>query len=96
MVVTTVMVHVKSEFIQDFINASRENHLNSIKEAGNRRFDVIQSAEDSCRFLLYEAYETTEDAAAHKKTAHYEKWRDAVAPWMAEPRKGIPYISVCP
>jgi len=96
MVITTVMVYVKKEFIQDFIDASRENHVNSIKEAGNRRFDVIQSTEDSCRFLLYEAYETQDDAAAHKKTAHYEKWRDTVAPWMAEPRKGVPYVSICP
>ncbi len=96
MVVTTVLVHVKKDFIQDFINASRENHLNSIKEAGNRRFDVIQSTEDSSRFLLYEAYETPEDATAHKTTAHYEKWRDTVASWMEEPRKGVSYISVCP
>jgi len=96
MVVTTVIVHVKAEYISDFIRESTKNHLNSIKEPGNKRFDVLQNPENPTEFLLYEAYDSQESAAAHKKTAHYEAWREAVAPWMAQPRKGIPYNSICP
>lgn len=62
-----------------------------MQEAGNRRFDVLQSAEDPTRFVLYEAYASVADAAAHKQTAHYLAWRDAVADWMAVPRQGVPY-----
>jgi autoinducer 2-degrading protein len=96
MIVTTVLVSVKSENVEEFIRESKKNHDQSIKEPGNRRFDILQSTENPSQFLLYEAYDSIEDAAAHKKTAHYETWRQAVAPWMAEPRKGIPYTAICP
>lgn len=96
MVVTTVMVRVKPEFVEKFKDECRKNHQNSIKESGNKRFDILQSSEDPTKFLLYEAYDSPESAAAHKKTAHYEAWRNAVADWMAEPRKGIPYNAICP
>lgn len=96
MVVTTVLVKVKPEYISSFIEETIKNHQNSTKEPGNRRFDVLQSSDDPADFLLYEAYETAEDAAAHKKTAHYEAWRDAVAPMMETPRRGIPYKSIRP
>lgn len=96
MIVTIVHVHVKPEHVDDFIKASINNHQNSIKESGNRRFDVLQSPEDPTMFILYEAYDSPEAAAEHKKTAHYAAWRDTVADWMAEPRKGIPYKVIKP
>jgi autoinducer 2-degrading protein len=67
-----------------------------VAEPGNRRFDVLRDAADPNRFLLYEAYASAEDAAAHKRTAHYLKWRDTVADMMAEPRKGISYVGLYP
>jgi len=96
MIVTTVIVYVKPENINDFIEASSKNHEDSIKEPGNVRFDVLQCATEPARFLLYEAYESEEAAAAHKKTEHYLKWREEVADWMAKPRQGIPYKAICP
>jgi hypothetical protein len=59
MIVTTVTVYVKPENIEDFIEASTENHESSIKEPGNMRFDVLQSMSDPTRFLLYEACQRT-------------------------------------
>ena len=91
MIVTCVHVYVKSESLEDFINASTENHLESVKESGNLRFDFLQQADDPCRFMIYEAYESDEAAAAHKSTPHYLKWRDKVQDMMAEPRKGVKY-----
>lgn len=86
--ITLVHVRVKSEAIDAFIAATRANHEASIQEPGNRRFDVLQSPDDPARFILYEAYASADDAAAHKATAHYLAWRDAVAELMAEPRRG--------
>ena len=94
--VTLVHVHVKPERIEDFIEATRLNHEASVQEDGNRRFDVLQSAENQAQFVLYEAYVSADDAAAHKQTAHYLAWREAVADWMAEPRQGIPYHGLFP
>jgi autoinducer 2-degrading protein len=96
MIVTCVYVHVKPDKIVDFISATIDNHNHSVQEPGNLRFDLLQDAEDPAKFMLYEAYESDDAAAAHKNTAHYYKWRDTVADWMAEPRKGIKHIIVTP
>lgn len=94
--VTLVYVQVKPENVNDFIEASCENAEASVQERGNVRFDVLQSSDDPCRFILYEAYETSEDAAVHKGTPHYLRWREMVADWMAAPRQGIAYKSQFP
>ena len=96
MFVTLVHVHVKPEHLAEFIEATRANHLASVREPGNLRFDVLQSAEDETRFVLYEAYRDEAAAKAHKETAHYAAWRDAVANWMAEPRLGVRYDGLFP
>jgi autoinducer 2-degrading protein len=96
MQVTLVHVHVKPDCIAAFIAATRTNHESSVKEPGNRRFDVLQSPEDAGHFILYEAYASVADAAAHKQTAHYAQWRDAVADMMAEPRLGVPMNGLFP
>ena len=94
--VTCVHVRVKPNQIEAFRQASILNHRKSIQEPGNQRFDILQSKDDPSLFLLYEAYESEAAAAAHKTTAHYLQWREAVADCMAEPRKGISYQSVSP
>jgi len=96
MIVTVVSIIVKQENIDQFIAATIENHQNSIKEEGNMRFDVLQHRDNPAAFTLYEAYESDEAAAAHKKTAHYSKWRDTVESWMAKPREGIAHQVIAP
>lgn len=94
--VTIVHVRVKSEWVGAFIEATTANHRASVREPGNRRFDVLQDGVDPERFVLYEAYASAADAAAHKETAHYLGWRQAVADMMAEPREGIRYVGLLP
>ena len=96
MQVTLVQVHVKPERINDFIEATKRNHEASVREPGNRRFDVLQAPDDPARFILYEAYADAAGAAAHKQTPHYLSWRETVADWMAEPRQGIPWHGLFP
>lgn len=94
--VTLVHVSVKPEHIQDFITATHANHLASVTEPGNCRFDVLQSAADPALFVIYEAYASANDAAAHKQTAHYLTWRKTVADWMAAPRRGDAFQALFP
>jgi (4S)-4-hydroxy-5-phosphonooxypentane-2,3-dione isomerase len=96
MIVTCVYIHVKPEVVDPFVTLTKANHQESIKEPGNLRFDLIQQSDDPCRFMLYEAYEYEEDAANHKTTPHYLKWRDAVQDFMAEPRQGVRYNIIEP
>jgi autoinducer 2-degrading protein len=94
--VTLVKISVKPDKVDAFIEASRANHEGSVREPGNRRFDILQDPDDPTRFVLYEAYVGAEEAAAHKQTPHYLAWRDAVAEMMDEPRQGIPYNGLFP
>jgi len=96
MYIVHVFAHVKADQIDAFKAATAENARNSLLEPGIARFDVIQQLEEPARFVLVEVYRTVEDAARHKDTAHYAKWRDAVAPMMAEPRSSIKFGNVFP
>jgi autoinducer 2-degrading protein len=94
--VTVVEIRVKPERVAEFVEASRANHEGSVREPGNRRFDVLQDPADPTRFVLYEAYATEADAREHKQTPHYLVWRDVVEGMMAEPRRGTPYRGLFP
>jgi autoinducer 2-degrading protein len=96
MIVTCVYIHIKPEYIKNFIEATTENHFKSVMEKGNLRFDLIQQADDQSRFMLYEAYESDAAAADHKTTKHYLGWRDQVNDFMAEPRHGVKYNIIEP
>jgi len=67
-----------------------------VKEPGVARFDVVQRADDPTRFVLVEVYRTPDAPAQHKETAHYAKWRDAVADLMAEPRSSVKFENIFP
>jgi autoinducer 2-degrading protein len=96
MQVTIVHVTVAPDHVDDFIEATRLNHELSVTEPGNRRFDVLQSADNPTQFVLYEAYENAAAGAKHKETDHYKKWRETVADWMVQPRTGVPYKGLFP
>jgi autoinducer 2-degrading protein len=96
MLIVHVHVHVRPELVDAFRAASVENARNSVQEPGIARFDVIQQDDDPARFVLVEVYRSPAAAAAHKETAHYAAWRDAVAGMMAEPRHSVKYHNAFP
>ncbi len=96
MFIVHVQVHVKPEFVQAFKEATLENARNSVQEPGIARFDVVQQLDDPTRFVLVEVYCSPADPKEHKKTAHYQTWRDTVAEMMAEPRSSVKYSNVFP
>ena len=68
----------------------------SVREAGIARFDVVQQQDDPTRFVLVEVYRNADAPARHKETPHYARWRDTVAPMMAEPRRSAKFNNVFP
>lgn len=91
MLVVHVHVCVKPESVEAFRVATLENASNSVREPGIARFDVVQQTDDPTRFVLVEVYRDAEAPARHKETAHYQTWRDTVAPMMAAPRSAVRY-----
>ncbi len=96
MLVVHVQVHVRPECVEAFKAASLANASASLREPGVARFDVVQQADDPTRFVFVEAYRTADAPAAHRETAHYRAWREAVAPMMAETRTRVEFASVFP
>jgi quinol monooxygenase YgiN len=87
-------IHVVDDGIEAFAAASEANARASLKEEGCRAYDVLQNNEDPTRFVLREVYVDLDAFHAHKQTAHYFAWRDAVAGLMAEPRVGVQYHEI--
>jgi quinol monooxygenase YgiN len=96
MLIVHVHIQVKPECIEAFKAATEANARASVEESGIARFDVLQQSDDASRFVLVEAYRTAEAPAAHKETAHYAEWRDAVAGMMAAPRTSVKYANLFP
>lgn len=96
LLVVEVSVHVKPDAVEAFRAATLTNARASVCEPGIARFDFLQDREDPTRFVLVEVYRTADAPAAHKATAHYAAWRDAVADLMAEPRTSRKFVNVFP
>jgi autoinducer 2-degrading protein len=96
MLIVHVDVHVLPDQVEPFLAATRANAEASVAEPGVLRFDVVQDLADPAHLVLVEAYRDEAGAAAHKETAHYATWRDAVAPMMAVPRRSAKFSAVVP
>ena len=96
MLIVHVHVHVKPECVEAFKQATLANARESIKEPGIARFDCVQQQDDPTRFVLVEVYRDAQAPGAHKQTRHYETWKDAVAPMMAETRSSVKYGNLFP
>src|ERR687889_482862 len=96
MLVVHVHVHVTPNEVEAFLEESRRNAEASRHEPGVRRFDVLQDEGDPAHMVLNEVYVDQAAADAHKQTARYARWRDAVAGMMAEPRTRTRFTSVFP
>lgn len=91
MIVTTALLHIKPERIDDFKAACLANAAKSRQEPGITQFDLLQQQDDPTRFMLFEVYADADAVAAHKTTEQYFTWRAAVEDMQAEPRHGIKY-----
>jgi quinol monooxygenase YgiN len=94
MLIVHVHVHVKPECVEAFMQATAANARESRKEPGVAVFDCLQQNDDPARFVLVEAYREANAQALHRETRHYQVWRDAVAPMMAEPRASVKFTAV--
>ena len=89
MFIYIVHIHVKPEFVEQFKAETLANAQGTVKEPNNHRFDVLQQSDDPTKFVLYEVYTDESALEDHRQTPHYARWKSAVEPWMAEPRKAV-------
>jgi len=96
MLVVHVHVHVTPGDLEAFLAETRRNAEASLEEPGVCRFDVLQDEIDPTHVVLNEVYLDQAATDAHKQTAHYARWRDAVAGMMAQPRSSARFVAVVP
>jgi (4S)-4-hydroxy-5-phosphonooxypentane-2,3-dione isomerase len=96
MLVVHVHVRVRPEQVEAFLAETRRNAAASLQEPGVRRFDVLRDEADETHVVLSEVYVDQAAADAHKQTAHYAHWHDAVAEMMTAPRTRSRFTSVFP
>jgi (4S)-4-hydroxy-5-phosphonooxypentane-2,3-dione isomerase len=96
LLVVHVHARVRAGAEEAFRSASLANAEASRREPGVVRFDLLADRDQPQHFVLVEIYRDAAAAAAHKETAHYAAWRDAVAGLMAEPRRSEKYVNVSP
>jgi autoinducer 2-degrading protein len=87
-------IDVKPESIEAFKKITVYNHENSLKEAGNIRFDVLQNTEDETKFALYEIWKDEDAFASHKATEHYNKWAKEIESYIKNPRSRNTYTGI--
>lgn len=95
-----LIVHVDIAVVPDqlpaLLAATSRNADASRDEPGVVRFDVLSDRADPGHVVLVEIYRDEAATAAHKETAHYQRWRDVVAPMMARPRQATRYVNTSP
>jgi autoinducer 2-degrading protein len=96
LLIVHVDIAVVPEQLNGFLAATEENATASRNEPGMVRFDVLTDRADASHVVLVEIYRDEAAASAHKDTAHYERWRDTVAPMMARPRQATRYVNTSP
>ena len=58
MYIVQVAIHVKPEVVEAFKAATLENARSSLREKGIARFDVLQQADDPCRFRGFRRWQS--------------------------------------
>ena len=96
LLIVHVDIAVLPEQLDAFLAATEENAVASRDESGIVRFDMLSDRTDPTHVVLVEIYRDEAAAGAHKDTAHYQRWRDTVAPMMARPRAATRYLNTSP
>ena len=96
LLIVHVDIAVLPEWLDAFLVATEQNAVASRGEEGIERFDVLTDRTDPHHIVLAEIYRDEAAAAAHKETAHYQRWRDTVESMMARPREAARYVNTSP
>ena len=69
-----VTVEIKGDRIGDFLKVMEVDAVESRKEEGCLRFDLLKVLDKENTYTFYEAYIDVDAMAFHKTTPHYGGW----------------------
>ena len=92
-VASAVDLEIAPAELEKFLAALSENASATIKEPGNRRYDVMRSATNPHQIFIYEVYADQAAVEAHRAADHFKKYQ-AVTKDMVVKRQSRPMIGI--
>jgi quinol monooxygenase YgiN len=87
--VLQVMIQIKPENVDSFMQKVIENGKAARTEPGCRQFDVLVDPKDRTRAMLYEVYADEKAFDAHQQTAHFKKYLAEAVPLLASRERHV-------
>jgi quinol monooxygenase YgiN len=75
-IAVVVNVEVKPERVEEFLRVMEFDAIESRKEEGCLRFDVLRYFTNENNFVFYEVYRDQAAVDFHKSTPHFKGWSD--------------------
>lgn len=81
--VLTVMLRVKPENVERFMDEVLANAREARKEPGCRQFEVLVDPADRTKVVLFEVYDDEKAFEAHQQTPHFKRYLAEAVPLLA-------------
>ena len=79
-----IFVKVKPDKLDEFMQVAMLDAHESVKEAGNLRFEVYHREESAAELVVFEIYSSEDALEEHRQTEHIKAWRSAVSAYAEE------------
>ncbi len=92
-----VTVQVKSEFLERYLEVTRQHAQRSLdNEPGCLRYDLLQDPEDPTRITAYEVFRDKAAFDAHNQAPYNATWHETIDDWRVPGRVHRPGVIVFP
>jgi quinol monooxygenase YgiN len=80
--VLAVMLRIKPENVDRFLEKALANAREARKEPGCRQFEVLVDPTDRAKVMLFEIYDDEKAFEAHQQTPHFKKYLAEAVPLL--------------
>jgi quinol monooxygenase YgiN len=80
--VLAVMLRIKPENVDRFLEKALANAREARKEPGCRQFEVLVDPTDRTKAMLFEIYDDEKAFEAHQQTPHFKKYLAEAVPLL--------------
>lgn len=80
--VLAVMLRIKPENVDHFMEQALTNAREARKEPGCRQFEVLVDKADRTKVMLFEIYDDDKAFEAHQQTPHFKKYLAEAVPLL--------------
>jgi quinol monooxygenase YgiN len=87
--VLAVMLRIKPENVDRFLEKALANAREARKEPGCRQFEVLVDPKERTKVMLFEVYNDESAFEAHQATPHFKKYLAEAVPLLASRERQV-------